>query len=81
MKLISFNIFYQGLYGKDERFGPGVLTYKDGRQDVGVWIGEKLVKLLSSVSDHFSMCHHTELDYHAEDHKKIIKLQDRHYNR
>jgi hypothetical protein len=33
------------LYKEDEREGPGVLSYHDGTQDVGLWKGEKLVKL------------------------------------
>uniref|UniRef100_A0A672I5S7 MYND-type domain-containing protein n=1 Tax=Salarias fasciatus TaxID=181472 RepID=A0A672I5S7_SALFA len=46
---------FQGLYHNDQRFGPGVMSYPDGRQDVGLWLGERLLKLCSSVEDCFSL--------------------------
>ncbi|KAM4738899.1 ankyrin repeat and MYND domain-containing protein 1 [Anableps anableps] len=46
---------FQGLYHSDQRFGPGVLTYPDGRQDVGLWVGQHLLKLCSSVEEGFSL--------------------------
>ena len=48
---------------------------------MGLWLGERLIKLLSKVDDNFSMRHHSELDYCLEDHKHMIKLQDRYYNK
>ncbi|XP_029002499.1 ankyrin repeat and MYND domain-containing protein 1-like isoform X2 [Betta splendens] len=45
----------QGLYHADQRFGPGVVTYPDGRQDVGLWVGERLLRLCTSVEDGFSL--------------------------
>ena len=33
------------MYHGDIRDGEGVMTYPSGRQDVGVWRGEKLVQL------------------------------------
>ncbi|MEQ2242619.1 hypothetical protein ILYODFUR_037753, partial [Ilyodon furcidens] len=44
-----------GLYYSDQRFGPGVVTYPDGRQDVGFWLGQRLLKLCSSVEEGFSL--------------------------
>ncbi|MED6276468.1 hypothetical protein CHARACLAT_003353 [Characodon lateralis] len=46
---------FQGLYYSDQRFGPGVVTYPDGRQDVGFWLGQRLLKLCSSVEEGFSL--------------------------
>jgi len=39
---------FQGMYREGERYGPGVMTYPDGRQDVGLWHRERLVRLLSA---------------------------------
>lgn len=41
----------QGEYCEDERCGHGVMTYPDGRQDVGVWQGERLAQLYSRVPE------------------------------
>ena len=47
MSWINLFSFSQGLYRQDERFGPGVLTYKSIEGvDVGFWLGEYLVRLL-----------------------------------
>ncbi|XP_070688383.1 ankyrin repeat and MYND domain-containing protein 1 [Pempheris klunzingeri] len=46
---------FQGLYHSDQRFGPGVVSYPDGRQDVGVWLGERLLRLCTSVEEGFSL--------------------------
>ncbi|XP_057650977.1 uncharacterized protein LOC130890738 isoform X2 [Diorhabda carinulata] len=35
---------FQGLFKDNKRFGPGVLTYSDGRQDVGIWDGFSLIR-------------------------------------
>lgn len=45
----------QGLYHADQRFGPGVVTYPDGRKDVGLWLGERLLRLCTSVKEGFSL--------------------------
>ncbi|XP_047443417.1 ankyrin repeat and MYND domain-containing protein 1 isoform X2 [Mugil cephalus] len=46
---------FHGLYHTDQRFGPGVLTYPDGRQDVGLWLGERLFRVCTSVEEGFSL--------------------------
>uniref|UniRef100_M3ZED6 MYND-type domain-containing protein n=1 Tax=Xiphophorus maculatus TaxID=8083 RepID=M3ZED6_XIPMA len=46
---------FQGLYHSDHRFGPGVFSYPDGNQDVGLWIGQRLLKLCSSLEEGFSL--------------------------
>jgi len=47
--------FFQGLYHSDQRFGPGVVTYPDGRQDVGLWLRERLLRLCTPVEEGFSL--------------------------
>lgn len=51
---ISFT-HLQGLYHADERFGPGVMTYPDGRQDVGLWHRERLLRLCTTLESGFSL--------------------------
>ncbi|GFR59996.1 ankyrin repeat and MYND domain-containing protein 1 [Elysia marginata] len=66
---------FQGLYREDEREGPGVVTYKDSeQQDVGLWRGEKLIKLCSRSPGAFTITAHPEFDYREEEH--IIYLED-----
>lgn len=37
--------FIQGIYHNDLRCGEGVLSYPNGRQDVGIWKGQQLIQL------------------------------------
>ncbi|XP_074524547.1 ankyrin repeat and MYND domain-containing protein 1 [Halichoeres trimaculatus] len=46
---------FQGLYHVDQRFGPGVFTDPDGCEDVGLWLGEQLIKFCTSVEESFSL--------------------------
>lgn len=45
----------QGLYHTDQRFGPGVVRYPDGCKDVGLWLGERLLKFCTAVEEGFSL--------------------------
>ncbi|XP_042338116.1 ankyrin repeat and MYND domain-containing protein 1 isoform X2 [Plectropomus leopardus] len=54
-QLFSDGAVFQGLYHADQRFGPGVFTYPDGRKDVGLWLGERLLRLCTSVKEGFSL--------------------------
>uniref|UniRef100_A0A8C5D882 MORN repeat-containing protein 5 n=1 Tax=Gouania willdenowi TaxID=441366 RepID=A0A8C5D882_GOUWI len=45
---------FQGLYS-DQWFGPGVLRYPGGAEDVGLWVGDHLIQLCTSVKDSFSL--------------------------
>ncbi|KAM9385758.1 LOW QUALITY PROTEIN: ankyrin repeat and MYND domain-containing protein 1-like [Pholidichthys leucotaenia] len=46
---------FDGLYHNDRRFGPGVLSYPDGCQDVGLWLGQRLVRLCSPIDVGFGL--------------------------
>lgn len=35
----------QGLFKDNMRFGPGVMTYPDQFQEVGFWIGTRIIRL------------------------------------
>ena len=64
------------MYKSDEREGPGVFSYPDGSQDVGLWHREKLVKLCEAIPGAFTMKDHAEFDYSPDDVKKYINPQE-----
>jgi hypothetical protein len=45
--------YFVGLYKNDIRYGPGVLRYATGEEDVGYWSGDKLIRLLVPVEATF----------------------------
>uniref|UniRef100_A0A3Q2V7C7 Ankyrin repeat and MYND domain containing 1 n=1 Tax=Haplochromis burtoni TaxID=8153 RepID=A0A3Q2V7C7_HAPBU len=45
----------EGLYHMDQRFGPGVLKYPDGREDVGLWLKDQLLRLCTPLEEGFSL--------------------------
>ena len=47
------------MYKSDERHGPGVYTYTDTSQDVGLWHREKIVRLCSESKNGFDLTPHT----------------------
>ncbi|XP_034558192.1 ankyrin repeat and MYND domain-containing protein 1 isoform X2 [Notolabrus celidotus] len=57
---------FQGLYHADQRFGPGVVSDPDGCEDVGLWLGERLLKLCTTVEEGFSMKSFPEYASHMD---------------
>ncbi|XP_075426497.1 ankyrin repeat and MYND domain-containing protein 1 isoform X3 [Ascaphus truei] len=51
---------YQGLYKSDVRFGPGIETYTDDCQDIGIWLRHHLIKLCTLAPHSFSISHYPE---------------------
>ncbi|XP_055964339.1 ankyrin repeat and MYND domain-containing protein 1 [Sorex fumeus] len=51
---------FKGLYKADRRFGPGIETYANGSQDVGLWLGDHLIQLCTPVPTSFSVQEHSE---------------------
>lgn len=41
--------YFEGLFKHNKRFGPGVYTYADGSQNVGLWYGTQLIRLSTVV--------------------------------
>ena len=74
MRLIKNILHSQGLYKNDEREGPGVFSYADGIQDVGLWHREKIVKLCDPIDGAFSMMDHTEFDFSSTESPKVLTV-------
>ena len=50
------------------------MTYADGSQDVGLWHGEKLVKICSAIPRAFTMKNHPEFDFNPDEH--LLHIND-----
>lgn len=74
--MLNISSVFQGLYLEDEREGPGVLTYANGKQDVGFWRGEKLIKLCSKIKGAFTIESHPEFQFKPEDSTLYIDLNE-----
>ena len=55
----------QGIYRGDERDGPGIMTYIDSEGDVGLWCGERLIKLCSVMDSAFLFQHYSNYNVNA----------------
>lgn len=44
-EIIYSNGTFEGLFRQNRKFGPGVLSYIDGSQDVGLWFDRTLIRL------------------------------------
>ncbi|KAM6152751.1 ankyrin repeat and MYND domain-containing protein 1 [Erethizon dorsatum] len=67
---------FQGLYKADVRFGPGVETYPDGSQDVGLWFREHLIKLATKTPGSFSVLSYPEYSAFLTRSRERISLSD-----
>ncbi|XP_010604904.1 ankyrin repeat and MYND domain-containing protein 1 isoform X3 [Fukomys damarensis] len=67
---------FQGLYKADIRFGPGIETYPDGSQDVGLWFREHLVKLATKTACSFSVLSYPEFSAFLTCSQERISLSD-----
>ncbi len=54
------------MYKKDNRFGPGSLKYPNNTEDVGFWIGDKLIRLIVSINVNFAFKDLDEIDKKIE---------------
>lgn len=65
MIILNIILYCKGVYKNDLRDGPGIMTYSDGREDVGIWLEEKLIKLCSVMESAFLFQHFTEYNVNA----------------
>lgn len=77
-QFIILSVVLQGLYNRDERFGPGVLSYPDGREDVGLWFRERLFKLCFPVENAFTIKNCKEYEALADNNQKCVLVEGIH---
>ncbi|KAG8508293.1 Ankyrin repeat and MYND domain-containing protein 1 [Galemys pyrenaicus] len=66
------------MYRADERFGPGVETYPDGHQDVGLWFRDHLIQLCTEVPGAFSIRSYPEFeDFLTQPSARVSLAEDR----
>ena len=70
----SERLVFVGLYSTNERRGPGLLVYEDGTLEVGLWIHDQLVRVLSDSEVHFSLTSYPEFDYNRDDVLPVISF-------
>lgn len=63
-----------GLYSTNERRGPGVLVYEDETVEVGLWIRDQLVRVLSDSEVQFSLTTYPEFDYKRDDVLPVVSF-------
>lgn len=54
--------------------GPGVMTYADNTQDVGLWFKEKLVKICTPINGAFTIQDHKQFVFSPEEHVLYINM-------
>ena len=70
----SERLVFVGLYSTNERRGPGLLVYEDGTLEVGLWIRDQLVRVLSDSEVRFSLTTYPEFDYNRDDVLPVISF-------
>ncbi|XP_071052155.1 ankyrin repeat and MYND domain-containing protein 1-like [Onthophagus taurus] len=63
--------YFEGLIRRNKRFGPGVLSYLNGNQDVGLWNGDRLSRICYTIFPEYLPI----LAYSGEGKKKLLKFK------
>ena len=56
------------------------MTYQDGSQDVGLWHGEKIIKLCTEIPKSFTINDHPEFNYKPADNCNYITLEEENHS-
>ncbi|KAK4873905.1 hypothetical protein RN001_013265 [Aquatica leii] len=72
------NTYFEGLFRKNSRFGPGVFTHADGTQDVGMWYGPNLMRLCVTVKPEWvpRLARSSKAKVHLLRYKTLVKICD-----
>ncbi|KAK4873613.1 hypothetical protein RN001_012973 [Aquatica leii] len=70
------NTYFEGLFRKNSRFGPGVFTNANGTQDVGMWYGRNLMRLCVIVKPEWipRLAHSSKAKVHLLRYKTLVKI-------